>query len=172
MKYYNKWQTDCDQEIIDNILSNIDGTMLPWVILYHYGQVDLGGEGYFFHLYSVYTSVAHLDSNIQDIALGHDLLEDTYCTVEDLHAYGCSQRVIDGIVALTWRRNESQSYNDYIKQVMANPDAVLVKIADIKDNMRLERLPVGMHDTPETLKRMAKYKKTLKKLEDLTNGGS
>ena len=66
------------------------------------------------------------------IALLHDILEDTNITIKEIEL-AFSLRVASAIEHLTKRKNEQ--YPDYIERVRKNHDAIVVKIADIEDNM-------------------------------------
>lgn len=62
----------------------------------------------------------------------HDLIEDTDVTEQEVRIrFG--DRVADAVVALT--RLGDESWNHYMRKVHGNPDAVRVKIVDIKDNL-------------------------------------
>ena len=69
----------------------------------------------------------------------HDVIEDTDITAEDLRSEGFSERTIFLVKALS--RNPGESYDDFIKALSACPDAVVIKLADICDN--LATLPPG-----------------------------
>jgi guanosine-3',5'-bis(diphosphate) 3'-pyrophosphohydrolase len=92
------------------------------------------------------------DEEIQCIAVGHDLFEDTDVTVEDLIKVGTTNRIVKGILALT--KQNGESYNTYRKKVLANKDAMIVKMSDLKHNSDITRLK-GI--TEKDIKRMAKY---------------
>jgi len=67
-----------------------------------------------------------------DVALAHDILEDTDVTEEELSKV-LNAYAMEAVKALT--RTEDKSYNEYIKeQVLKNPLASLVKLADLEDN--------------------------------------
>ena len=68
------------------------------------------------------------------MALGHDLLEDTDATIEEMKQY-VSNIVIAGIVLLTKQPNEK--YEDYIRRIMICGDerVILVKKADMYDHI-------------------------------------
>ena len=68
------------------------------------------------------------------MALGHDLLEDTDATIEEMKQY-VSDIVIAGIVLLTKQPNEK--YEDYIRRIMICGDerVILVKKADMYDHI-------------------------------------
>lgn len=67
------------------------------------------------------------------VALGHDLLEDTEVTEDDLLDDGFSSIVVEAIKALTKRSDESRL--EYLDRVMENNIAHTVKIADSLHNL-------------------------------------
>jgi (p)ppGpp synthase/HD superfamily hydrolase len=68
-----------------------------------------------------------------DVALAHDMLEDTEVTEAELEKV-LNIHALEAVKALT--RAEDASYFDYIKtQILSNPLASLVKLADIEDNI-------------------------------------
>lgn len=71
--------------------------MLMFVTQKHYGQFDRGGKPYIFHVLAVAHKLRTDDEELFCIALGHDVLEDTDATVDDLKAIGMTDRIIDGI---------------------------------------------------------------------------
>ncbi len=129
----------------------------------HVGQTDKAGRPYMNHPMYVACLVTERfgdDEDLHCIALGHDLIEDTTITVDYLKDMGFSQRVTDGILALT--KQSGEPYDDYKKRVMANKDAVRVKIADLTHNMDLSRL---VEVTEKDLERVKKYALFLEQLE-------
>ena len=118
----------------------------------HHGQFDKGGRPYILHPLRVMSFLKTDDEELQCIALGHDIVEDTKTTYQDLLDAGMSQRVVDGIKALT--KVPGYSYDDYKQQVMANKDAMLVKMADLRHNTDIRRLK-GV--TTKDLDRIEKY---------------
>lgn len=68
------------------------------------------------------------------IALGHDLLEDTNATEEEMRRYVCEE-VITGINLLT--KHFQERYEDYIHRIMQCGDEriILVKKADMYDHL-------------------------------------
>lgn len=104
----------------------------------HANQFDRAGLPYILHPIKVMQLLKTDDEELQCIALGHDLIEDTGMTPLDLEDLGFSKRVVEGIWALTRSPNQLQSL--YQLQVMANPDAVRVKLCDLQHNMDLTRL--------------------------------
>jgi len=118
----------------------------------HAGQFDKGGQPYALHPLKVMHYTKSQDEDIQCIALGHDVIEDTEVTYKDLLDAGMSERVILGIRALT--KLPGQTLDEYKEGVFENRDAMLVKSADLRHNSDIRRLK-GV--TEKDIKRVAKY---------------
>ena len=118
----------------------------------HAGQFDKGGKPYILHPLKVMHYLKSEDEELQCIALGHDLIEDTDVTYSELIGAGMSTRVIEGIRALTKVRGES--YLEYKQRVLQNRDAMLVKLCDLRHNTDIRRLK-GITD--KDVARIAKY---------------
>ena len=118
----------------------------------HHGQFDRGGNPYILHPLRVMSFLKTDDEELQCIALGHDVIEDTNTTYKDLRDAGISERVIDGIRALT--KQPGQTYEEYKAGVFASEDAMRVKMADLRHNTDIRRLK-GV--TEKDIARMAKY---------------
>lgn len=122
----------------------------------HDGQFDKGGNPYILHPLKVMHYLKTDDPELQCIALGHDLIEDTFSCVRDgvgfLRSRGFSERVINGIAALT--KVNGESYEHYKDRVKANPDAVRVKMADLRHNSDIRRLK-GV--TEKDIERIRRY---------------
>lgn len=128
------------------------GRMLVIATNAHNGQYDRGGNPYILHPMKVMHYLKSNDEELQCIALGHDVIEDTSTTYEDLRNAGMTDRIIDGIRALT--KQPGQTYEEYKAGVFANRDAMLVKMADLRHNTDIRRLK-GV--TEKDITRMAKY---------------
>lgn len=123
----------------------------------HAGQTDKAGKAYILHPLKVMHYLKTDDEELMCIAVGHDLCEDTNVTFDQLYAEGFSCRVVDGIRALTRQRGES--YSEYKYKVMSNPDAVRVKMADLRHNSDLRRLKdIAVRDVVRTVRYMQFYK--------------
>jgi (p)ppGpp synthase/HD superfamily hydrolase len=118
----------------------------------HAGQFDRGGAPYILHPLRVMSFLKTDDEELQCIALGHDVIEDTAATYKDLRDSGISERVIDGIRALT--KVPGETLDEYKARVFANPDAMQVKLCDLRHNTDIRRLK-GV--TEKDIARMAKY---------------
>jgi (p)ppGpp synthase/HD superfamily hydrolase len=118
----------------------------------HHGQFDKGGNPYILHPLKVMHYLKSDDEELMCMALGHDVIEDTSVTYKDLREAGISERVITGIRALT--KQPGQTLDEYKEGVFANPDAMKVKMADLRHNTDIRRLK-GV--TEKDITRMAKY---------------
>jgi len=134
----------------------------------HAGQFDKGGKPYALHPLRVMTYLESDDEELQCIALGHDVIEDTSVTFQDLIMAGMTDRIIDGIRALT--KMPGQTLDEYKDGVFGNVDAMLVKLADLRDNTDIRRLK-GI--TEKDIARMERYQRfymeITAKLNDRTN---
>lgn len=118
----------------------------------HADQFDKGGKPYILHPLKVMHYLKTEDEELQCIALGHDLIEDTDVTYSELASAGMSTRVVEGIRALTKVRGES--YTEYKQRVFQNRDAMLVKLCDLRHNTDIRRLK-GITDKDAA--RIARY---------------
>jgi (p)ppGpp synthase/HD superfamily hydrolase len=134
--------------------------MLQLAAEYHDGQYDNQGQPYILHPINVMIYLDTQDEELQCIALGHDLIEDTQVTEEHLYMAGMTKRVVEGILALT--KIAGESYEKYKVKVLANEDAMRVKLCDLRHNMLPSR--------PTSDVKLKKYKAfenlILKKLND------
>ena len=101
------------------------------------GQDSKNLEPYVLHPIRVMLALSDPDDMI--VGVLHDVVEDTDVSLADLRARGFSEAVLAGVEAMTKRPGES--YDAFIERCKANPIARRVKLADIADNMNLERIP-------------------------------
>ncbi len=87
-------------------------------------------------------------------AVLHDLIEDSSWTIEQLRDKGFSEDVLDAVECLTHR--DSESYELFIERVKTNSIARRVKIADLEDNMNIQRFE---RITSKDLQRLERYHK-------------
>lgn len=118
----------------------------------HHGQFDKGGRPYILHPLRVMSFLKTDDEELQCIALGHDVIEDTKTTYKDLREAGISERVIAGIRALT--KVPGETYEEYKERVFASKDAMIVKSCDLRHNSDIRRLK-GV--TEKDIARISKY---------------
>jgi len=116
----------------------------------HKGQVDKAGQPYILHPLRVMFRVETDEERI--VAVLHDVVEDTPCTIERLRELGYSEAVLTALAALT--KIDGEPYEDFITRAGQNPLSRTVKLADLEDNMDVRRLrKVSVEDT----ERMGRY---------------
>lgn len=133
------------------------------------GIYDKGRQPYVLHLLKVMHYTKSEDEIIQCIALGHDYIEDIFkgdviAGAHDLRQRGFPERVIAGIVALT--KVPGESYEAYKAKVKANPDAVIVKMADLRHNTDVRRLKNGKV-TAKDIERTVRYYEFYEELKEV-----
>lgn len=128
------------------------GKMLVLATTGHAGQFDKGGKPYILHPLAVMNILNTDDEELQCIALGHDLIEDTNATYQDLREAGMTERVIDGIRRMT--KQPGQTLDEYKAIIFESRDAMIVKQADLTHNSDIRRLK-GVSE--KDIQRMAKY---------------
>ena len=127
------------------------------------GIYDKGGVPYLLHCLKVMHYTRSEDDEVQQIAAGHDLIEDRKnVTYKLLREMGFSERVIEGIRCLTKVPGETEE--EYLAKVMSNTDAIRVKLADLRHNSDIRRLK-GV--TEKDIKRIEKYHRMYMSLKDL-----
>lgn len=118
----------------------------------HEGQLDKSGKPYILHPMRVMQYLETDDVELQCMAMLHDVIEDTSVTYAELREAGMSERVIDGVRAVT--KVKGQTYEEYKEAVFASVDGMLVKRADLTDNSDIRRLK-GI--SPKDVERTVKY---------------
>lgn len=98
------------------------------------GQFDDGGTPMADHMMRVWQNVQQWDIETQFVAWLHDIIEDTDVTADDLRSMGYSETVVEAVLLLT--KPDKEPYADYIDRLCAsgNKRAIIVKLADNKDN--------------------------------------
>lgn len=142
-------------------------TMLMLMVNGHAGQFDKGGAPYSLHPLAVMYLLQSADEELQCIALGHDLIEDTKLTYKALAEHGMTNRIIEGIRAMT--RVPGQTEDEYQEGLFQNIDAMLVKKADLTHNTDVRRLK-GVSE--KDIARMVKYHTLYLKIENKLKGMS
>jgi (p)ppGpp synthase/HD superfamily hydrolase len=116
------------------------------------GKFDKSGNPYVLHLLKVMHYTKSDDEELQCIALGHDLVEDTPTTYAELYELGFTERVITGIRNMTKVPGETEQ--DYLDRLMSAKDSIIVKLADLRHNSDIRRLK-GLAE--KDFARMQKY---------------
>lgn len=132
--------------------------MVNLIAVYHRKQKDKGGQPYMLH--PIYIMMELLkkypgDYELAAIGAGHDLLEDTTVTPEQMRSVGITERVIAGIQTMTKIKGENPE--EYLTRLMLNWDTVRVKLEDLKHNMDVLRIKRELSD--KDLQRINKYRR-------------
>ena len=118
----------------------------------HHGQLDKAGAPYILHPMRVMMRMPTTEGKI--VAIGHDLIEDTYVTIKDLVYNGWPEVCIMAIDCITKCPNET--YNEYLNRVISDVLASECKLEDMRDNSNIYRLQkIAKHH----LNMIAKYHK-------------
>lgn len=119
----------------------------------HEGQFDKSGKPYILHPLRVMLNV---EGGIKEqcTAVLHDVVEDTTVNLTQIKNYGFDDDIISALNLLT--RTPGEDYMEYIKRLKSNRIAKAVKLADLKDNMDMSRIP---NATEKDFLRLEKYKK-------------
>lgn len=124
----------------------------------HESQKDKGGNPYFYHPQTVAESLTNTEYKIS--AYLHDVCEDTPITFDDLLNIGFTFRIVNSVRLLT--KSGELTYEEYLRRIRMDSCARAVKIADLKHNMDISRIPAP---TEKDFARLEKYKKSLAFLE-------
>lgn len=112
---------------------------IMFAVTWHAGQFDKDGVSYILHPLRVMGSLYGSKWEVLAAAVLHDVVEDTDMTVEIIRSQ-FGDRVADLVDALS--RREGETYKDYVKRAIVDPDARKIKKADVLDN--LGRLPLAL----------------------------
>jgi len=123
----------------------------------HAGQVDKAGAPYIFHPLRLMLAVTTPFERMA--AVLHDTVEDTDVRLKDLIDAGFPDEVVDAVDALTKRKDEQRL--NAAKRASADPIALVVKLADVMDNMDLSRIP---NPTNRDYERLKEYEGVIKVL--------
>lgn len=88
----------------------------------------------------------------QTTAMLHDILEDSDLSPTALRSAGIGDDVLDALILLT--RQEREPYGDYIDRLAPYVLPRLVKIADLQDNLRIDRMGALAMKEPERVRRL------------------
>ncbi len=107
---------------------------------YHNGQRDKNNEIYILHPLRIMFQMDTYKEKI--VAVLHDIIEDTECTIDILRENGFSEEIITALKAIT--RKEDEQYIQYIYRVEKNSIASNVKIKDLVDNLSRKGADVSL----------------------------
>lgn len=128
--------------------------MLVLAVTRHAGQYDRGGRPYILHTLAVMHKLRSDDEELNCIAVGHDIVEDTNTTYADLAELGFTERIIQGIRNLT--KIPGETNEEYLTRIKSSPDSIRVKLCDLQHNSDIRRLK-GI--TEKDFARLQKYNK-------------
>jgi guanosine-3',5'-bis(diphosphate) 3'-pyrophosphohydrolase len=126
--------------------------MIRLAVKGHAGQFDKGGNPYILHVLKVMDNLHTNDEELQCIAVGHDLIEDTRITAKEMLRHGISPRVVTAIEMLT--KKKGQTDDEYLNVILSSVDCMRVKKADLQHNSDIRRLK-GIR--PKDIARIIKY---------------
>jgi (p)ppGpp synthase/HD superfamily hydrolase len=108
-----------------------------------------------------------LDSDVARIvAVLHDMLEDTACTMVDLRRAGYSDSVIEALDRLT--RRDGEAYEPYIERIAEDTLARQVKLADLTDNLANNRRLADVSARRDVQERITRYERAMARLQAAT----
>lgn len=133
---------------------------------YHKNDIDKGGYPYINHLIRVSDGCEYYESRIAGLL--HDIIEDTECDEQILSDAGIPDYIIEIILLVS--RKENESYDDFIDRLVKSNNifAMKLKCSDLRDNCDLSRLK----NSPEEVIKKAKkrvekrYMPSLMKIEN------
>lgn len=131
----------------------------------HEEQKDKGGNDYYLHPIAVSDKmVRYLVNNpakLQVVALLHDTVEDTDVTLDNIYNWfgGDVYELVDLLT-----HKEGMSYEDYIRNIETNREAMIVKLADLETNSDLSRIK---NPTEKDYQRAAKYKHYIAEIKEI-----
>jgi hypothetical protein len=133
----------------------------------HEGQKDKEGLPYILHPLRAMMSVQGEEAMI--VAVLHDVIEDTPVTADDLRQAGFGEEVVAAVLCVTHKQEEP--YADYVVRCRGNEIARRVKLADLADNWRLDRVLLRPQRLEADVARLRKYALSYKFLTDQITEG-
>lgn len=124
----------------------------------HRGQKDRNGAPYILHPLRVMARVQTTEQ--KTVAILHDVVEDTPWTLEALRTEGFSEAIVRALDCLT--RREGEDYFHFVQRSKSDPIARVVKLADLEDNMDVNRLT---RVTDQDVERLNRYKRAKAMIE-------
>ncbi len=100
------------------------------------GRTDEKGEPYINHAMRVADKMETEFEKI--VAVLHDVLEDTDCSIHDLQDAGFAREVIECVEQLT--RKSDFTYFEYIEDIATSEVCKKVKLAELEDNQDIVRV--------------------------------
>lgn len=121
------------------------------------GQKSENGEPYINHSIRI---MDQMDTEMEKtVAILHDVLEDSSCSIYDLKELGMPREVIDCVEQLT--RKNDMTYFEYIDDIATNDICTKIKLAEVDDNQDINRVRKLSFQTYSVEKRCEKVKEIL-----------
>ena len=110
----------------------------------HEGQTDKAGVAYIYHPRTVSAYCTSIHGKI--VGWLHDVIEDTNVTIEDLQRQGFDDFLLEALDLVT---KPKVGYDEavYYERIKKNALAKEVKLADLKHNSDMSRIPGGISET-------------------------
>lgn len=141
-----------------------EGAARQIAIHLHSDQNDKVGEPYWKHVVAVGEGTAVLGGSLDEIvaAYFHDSVEDGWVTLDGLRVLGATETSLAIIDAVTKRPGEPWEDN-LLRVIAAGPGAMRVKVADLLNNMRHDRVAAAIlvEGTEAVETRMVRYRASL-----------
>ncbi|MBQ3421552.1 MAG: GTP pyrophosphokinase [Romboutsia sp.] len=136
---------------------------LAWKL--HDGQLDKAGKPYVLHPMYVMSCGKTLEEKI--VACLHDVVEDTYFTLDMIREEGFREEIVTAIDLLTKRKDLNETYDEYLNRLIESKNklAIQVKLYDLSHNMSDFRMKVLTPEKSKSL--MEKYSKAYKILSEI-----
>ena len=128
--------------------------------IHHQDQFDKAGVPYIMHCVKVMDYLKSDDEELNCIAILHDIIEDTACSDIELIQAGMTDRIVNGVKALT--KLKEMTTEQYLIQIKANNDAIKVKMCDLRHNSDIRRLK---NVRQKDFERIVKYHKMFQELK-------
>lgn len=141
---------------------------LALVVAKFHGVTDKAGQPYILHCLRVMLGVS--GSFAQQVAIMHDLVEDTDVTIADLRTLKFSDEVVEAVALVTHLHTDT--YTDYVVRLKANAIARQVKIADLHDNYSLGRVVYRDLHNAQDASRIQRYILSYQFLTDVIDEAS
>lgn len=126
----------------------------------HKSQLDKGGHPYINHPRFVSAHCTSPESRI--VGMLHDVVEDTDVTLDALREYGFNEDILMAIDLVTKKKGPDYDEDIYYEKIKTNSIAREVKLADLKHNSDISRIP---HPTKKDIQKIEYYKSRIEYLE-------
>lgn len=117
----------------------------------HAGQTDKAGAPYILHPLRMMLTLETEAERI--VAVLHDVVEDTPVTLDDLRAERFTDEILAALESVTKR--DGEDYEAFVLRAGQNPIGRRVKLADLRDNSDISRIPAP---TEKDYGRLEKYR--------------